>query len=187
MKARGNEPPLPDPIAYFLTWATYGCWLPGDMRGWVEYRTGWRLPDPIRKLEAASRMTEDACLLDFEQRTAVNMQVAETCRFRGWTLHAVNCRTNHMHLVVTASAAPEIVRSQIKAWCTRKLKELARSKQPVGDSRKMVGRTWKPALHQRSSRPCRHSHLCSRLSIKRHLANASGIASLTLRVSIVPA
>ena len=23
-----------EPIAYFITWTTYGTWLPGDERGW---------------------------------------------------------------------------------------------------------------------------------------------------------
>jgi hypothetical protein len=48
-----------DPLGFFLTWVTYGTWLPGDARGWVEYRHGWQLPDPVRELEAAARMTED--------------------------------------------------------------------------------------------------------------------------------
>ena len=26
-----------DPIAFMFTWSTYGTWLPGDERGWVEY------------------------------------------------------------------------------------------------------------------------------------------------------
>ena len=43
---RPNEAPMPEPLAYFLTWATYGTWLPGDERGWIEYRHGWKLPDP---------------------------------------------------------------------------------------------------------------------------------------------
>jgi hypothetical protein len=29
---------MDDPIGYFLTWVTYGTWLPGDARGWVEYQ-----------------------------------------------------------------------------------------------------------------------------------------------------
>jgi REP element-mobilizing transposase RayT len=112
-----------DPIAYFLTWATYGTWLPGDSRGWVEYRRGWQLPDPIRELEAKARMTEGACLLTPEQRRAVEAQIAETCVHRGWTLHAVNCRSNHVHTVVTAVGMhPKRIRSDLKAWATRMLK-----------------------------------------------------------------
>ena len=37
-RRRDCEPPLPEPLAYFLTWPTYGTWLPGDERGWVEYQ-----------------------------------------------------------------------------------------------------------------------------------------------------
>ncbi len=62
---------MDDPIGFFLTWVTYGTWLPGDDRGWVEYQKGWKLPDPMRRLEAAARMTEDACRLTQEQRIAV--------------------------------------------------------------------------------------------------------------------
>jgi hypothetical protein len=64
--ARENEPPMPEPLAYFFTWSTYGTWLPGDERGWVEYRHGWQLPDVVRKLEAEARMTEDACRFDVD-------------------------------------------------------------------------------------------------------------------------
>ena len=54
---------MDDPIAFFLTWVTYGTWLPGDARGWVDYRRGWQPSDPVLELEAAARMTEDACRL----------------------------------------------------------------------------------------------------------------------------
>ena len=125
-RGRENEGPLPDPIAYFLTWATYGTWLPGDERGWIEFRRGWHLPDPARKLEAEASMTEDACLLNADQRQVVEATIAEHCRIRNWVLHAVNCRSNHLHVVVTAPGYhPDVVREQFKAWCTRRLKEHA--------------------------------------------------------------
>ncbi len=112
-----------DPIAFFLTWPTYGTWLPGDERGWVEYGQGWQLPDPIRILEAAAKMTEDACRLTPQQRQLVEEQIAETCRFRGWVLYAVNCRSNHLHVVVGAKkTTARKIRNDLKAWCTRKLK-----------------------------------------------------------------
>jgi REP element-mobilizing transposase RayT len=124
------ESPMSDPLAYFVTWATYGTWLPGDERGWVEYRRGLQLPDPSLKLEAAARMTEDACILSPDERAAVEEQIKETCHHKGWVLHAVNCRTNHLHVILSAPVNPQLLRSQLKAWCTRKLKELARSKAP---------------------------------------------------------
>jgi len=118
---------MDDPIAYFLTWVGYGTWLPGDARGWVEYRHGWQLPDPVLELEATARMTEDACRLDRAQRDAVESQIAETCRHCGWQLHAVNCRSNHVHVVVSAGETrPRKIRADLKAWATRCLKEQAR-------------------------------------------------------------
>ncbi len=39
-RARGDEPPMPEPLAYFLTWSTYGTWLPGDERGWITHTAG---------------------------------------------------------------------------------------------------------------------------------------------------
>jgi REP element-mobilizing transposase RayT len=112
------------PIGYFITCVTYGTWLPGDDRGWVEYHRGWKLPDPARHLEAEAKMNEDACILNLPQRTAVNLQVRETCDYRGWTLHAVNCRSNHMHIVVTApNTSSRKVRIDLKAWATRRLKK----------------------------------------------------------------
>jgi hypothetical protein len=38
-------------------------------------------------------------------------------------LHAVNVRTNHVHLVVSANLTPEQVLTSLKAWCTRRLRE----------------------------------------------------------------
>jgi REP element-mobilizing transposase RayT len=113
-----------DPIGYFLTCVTYGTWLPGDARGWVQYKAGWQLPDPIREREAKALMTEDACILTAEQRRAVEAQIAETCAHRGWTLHVVNCRSNHVHVVVTAEVAdPDKIQIDLKAWASRTLKK----------------------------------------------------------------
>jgi hypothetical protein len=120
---------MPDALAYFLTWPTYGTWLPGDERGWIQRGRGYQLPDPIRKLEAEARMTDDACVLDEEQRRLVEKTIADHCCIRRSVLHAANCRSNHLHVVVTAGRSPDQVRVQFKAWCTQKLKELERARQ----------------------------------------------------------
>lgn len=113
-----------DAIAFFLTIPTYGAWLPGDQRGWVEYRHGWQLPDPVLELESKALMTEDACILTPSDRVIVEEQLIETCEHRGWTLHAANCRSNHMHAVIGAiDTHPKRIRRDVKAWCTRRLRE----------------------------------------------------------------
>lgn len=120
---RPNEGPMPDPLAFFLTWVTYGTWLPGDDRGWVEYRHGWKPADEARRHYAEARMTEDACTLTPDQRSLCEATVRKHCDVRGWQLFAVNCRSNHIHVVVAGSLAPRRIRSQLKTWCTRRLKE----------------------------------------------------------------
>ena len=117
---------MPDPVGFLLTWTTYGTWLPGDERGWAWKGKGLQQPDPIRRQAAHDRMTEPACALDDEQRDLVEKTIKDHCRIRKWHLHAVNCRTNHVHVVVSAHRDPEDIRDQFKAWCTRKLKELQR-------------------------------------------------------------
>jgi REP element-mobilizing transposase RayT len=84
-------------------------------------------------MEAAQRlMTEPALTLDAEQRRVVEDTVADHCRIRGWHLHVVNCRTQHVHVVVTAPGRdPKGVMDQFKAWCTRRLKEQERSRRPT--------------------------------------------------------
>ncbi len=123
-RTRPNEPPMPDPLGFFLTWTTYGTWLPGDERGWVRRGGGLQAANPARKKAAQERMTESPCTLDIEQRALVERTVAEHCALRGWQLHAVSCRTAHVHVVVSADRKPKTVASQLKAWCTRKLKTL---------------------------------------------------------------
>ena len=77
-------------------------------------------------------MTEPALTLDPEQRRIVEDTIADHCRVRGWHLHGVNARTQHVHVVVTARQRhPEVVMDQFKAWCTRRLKELERSHRPA--------------------------------------------------------
>ena len=79
---------MQEPLAYFLTWTTYGAWLPGDERGWVAKPGQFRTPDAKRKDAAQRLMTESALTLDSEQRRIVEDTIAQHCRLRGWHLHA---------------------------------------------------------------------------------------------------
>ncbi|MBY0457988.1 MAG: transposase [Gemmataceae bacterium] len=80
----------------------------------------------MRRLEAELLMTESALVLDHDQRRVVEQTIAAHCAIRKWDLHAINCRSNHVHVVVTApDRSIELPREQFKAWCTRRLKERA--------------------------------------------------------------
>jgi REP element-mobilizing transposase RayT len=98
-------------------------------------------------------MTEDACVLDEEQRRLVDKTIIDHCRIRGWQLRAVNYRSNHLHVVVTADRDPDEVRQQFKAWCSRKLKELEKTRRSrAGESPSLARRVREKWWAERGSR-----------------------------------
>lgn len=121
---------MPAPLAYFLTWTTYGTWLPRDERESVDRLHNQlgtpRLPaDANLRDHAQSRMTGIAFVLTTEARSLVDTIIRKHCQIRGWTLLALNVRTNHVHVVVRCppDTPPETAMEQFKAWCTRRLRE----------------------------------------------------------------
>jgi len=61
--------------------------------------------------------------LDATRRAVVERTVREVCHHRHWALLAVSVRTNHVHAVVRADAAPERVMNDLKSYATRRLVE----------------------------------------------------------------
>ncbi len=121
--------PRSDPLAFFLTWTAYGSWLPRDDRGWVDGHGGVHGPEPRQQTLALRRMAEAAVTFDRVQRVVVEEAIAAHCRVRGWHLHAVECRSQHVHVVVTAvDCAADDVLKQFKSWATRALKAIANSR-----------------------------------------------------------
>ena len=114
---------MSDTIAYFVTWTSYGTWLPGDQRGWNDWHQGWKAPDAKLEVYSRSIMTEESIELNSKHRLVVELTIEKHCNIRQWKLWAKNCLTNHVHVVVTALEYDgETVREQLKAWCTRHLK-----------------------------------------------------------------
>jgi REP element-mobilizing transposase RayT len=75
-------------------------------------------------------MTEKQCLLTNLEREIVLQQILETCEFRKWHHLASDCRSNHAHIVIGAvNTNPKKIRADIKAWCTRRLRERSRPEQ----------------------------------------------------------
>ena len=123
-----------EPITLFITWTTYGSWLPGDSRGWMKWKKGEQQPQPVLEDWCKGRMKEKAVLLNPEQRDAVEEVVREHAEHRGWELHAVSARSNHVHVAVTVvpktgnqnyrvADGVKRVRDQFKANATRVLRQ----------------------------------------------------------------
>lgn len=112
-----------DPIAYFITWTTYGSWLPGDARGWRKQQDGNKDPQPLLYDWCRDKMTGEQVLLRDVHQRAVEHVIVAHCKIREWLLHELAIRTNHVHVVVEACHhTPEQVWNQLKANATRVLR-----------------------------------------------------------------
>ncbi len=119
---------MSEPLAYLITFRTYGSWLPGDARGSIDRThniSGTPLCPPCVRREdvARSRCDQAAVWLDAAQRRVVEAAVRQVCRYRDWTLHGANVRTNHVHVVVAAPDPPEHVMNAFKSRATRALRD----------------------------------------------------------------
>jgi hypothetical protein len=84
------------PLALFITWTTYGTWLPGDRRGWRNRKRGFQFPQPLLEDWCRERMKESPILLTSTQQTKVEQVVRDHAQLRHWTIHAISVRSNHV-------------------------------------------------------------------------------------------
>ena len=118
-----------DRTSWFLTFRTYGTWLPGDARGWVKHGltasgTPRGLPAPGLERYAAGLMAAPSRVFGDSERAQVDSAMRATCAVKMWELHALNVRTNHVHAVVTIDVPPDRAMVTLKAWSTRELRVL---------------------------------------------------------------
>ena len=116
------------PLAYLITFRTYGTWLAGDERGSIDrYHNMYGSPKAesriIREQQQVKKLKSEPFVMNAEARRAVEDAMREVCEFRHWHLYAINIRTNHGHAVVSAVAPSEKVLNDFKSYSTRKLRE----------------------------------------------------------------
>ncbi len=111
-----------DRCTYFITWTTYGTWLPGDPRGWKKVGEGQQTPQPRLEEWCREKMTGTPVTLNELQRRKVEVVCREHADHRRWELHAVSARSNHVHLAVTQTSQPQWYAISLKANATRVLR-----------------------------------------------------------------
>ncbi len=115
------------PLAYLITFRSYGTWLHGRAGSIDRFHNIYGNPrltaDQARWRYNRRALTQKPAKLGARARSLVEQSIRETCEIRKWTLWAVNVRTNHVHVVVTADSKPERVLNVFKANATRKLTE----------------------------------------------------------------
>ena len=72
---------------------------------------------------AQEALARSPFVLETASREVIDTAIRDVCVHRGWTLHALNVRTNHVHLVVSTGSTPEQMMTSLKAWCTRRLRQ----------------------------------------------------------------
>ncbi len=115
-------------IAYLITFHSYGTWLHGNDCGSVDKFNNWFdfpniAPNPPRELSAKRRLKSDPFKLSQDVRIHVERTIRDVAVYRSWQLYAINVRSNHVHVVVSADETPEKVMNDFKSWSTRRLRE----------------------------------------------------------------
>lgn len=94
-----------------------------DRHGLNIYGTPRRAANPKLLRLTRQKMKEEPVLLKESQRAVVKMAINEVCDYRRYDLKAINVRTNHAHVVVTAQSKPEPIVDAFKSYSTRRLRD----------------------------------------------------------------
>jgi REP element-mobilizing transposase RayT len=116
------------PLAYFISFRTYGTWLHGDRRGAIDrfhnaYRSPYIPQNETWRHHNQQQLKAKPLILKAKQRRSIEAAIRETCTIRKWLLQAINVRTNHVHTVVSANRKAGLVLNAFKANATRRLRE----------------------------------------------------------------
>ncbi len=115
-------------LAYFITFTTYGTWLPGSAKGkgsvdreHNQFGTPFVKPNEQRERWAREAMAQPPYVMSPSEREIVCNAIVELCRERNWQLWAAHVRSNHVHVVVTAEMDPDRLMSDLKGRASRNL------------------------------------------------------------------
>lgn len=106
------------PLAYLMTFRTYGTWLHGDERTSVK-RDGWNRfghprykENPTIERWMSEEMNSKPFILNARMRVVVDSSIRELCERRGFGLNAAN------------------VRLTMPTWCSQRHKSLSELSMP---------------------------------------------------------
>ena len=116
------------PLAYLISFRSYGTWLHGDQRGAIDrlhnrYGEPYLPPNKTWQEYNRRQLRTHPLILGTTERGSIENAIRETCQIRKWNLRACNVRTNHVHAVVTANRRADLVLNALKANATRQLRQ----------------------------------------------------------------
>ena len=92
-------------LGYMITWTTYGTWLQGDERGYVE--DGQIFP-PNQPLEDSNKqnLSKEPVTLTKTHRQNVQDAIVEKAKQLNQKIYALSVSSNHVHIVVGCVPMP---------------------------------------------------------------------------------
>jgi hypothetical protein len=91
---------MPDLLATMYTFTTYGTWLRGDERGWVEDGIPWP-PNPYIEENDRRRMKHEPFLFDSRRLLGIGTFIGNSLRQRlGLRIAAMTVQVWHVHFIV---------------------------------------------------------------------------------------
>lgn len=116
------------PLAYFITFRTYGSFLHGDARKSVDPQHNIIDTPRMQPCKSFNRVMKKGCLesefiLNDTQRKTVLNSIIETCDYNHWHLYATHVRSNHIHIVLHSEKTVENTMGKIKCYATKYLKK----------------------------------------------------------------
>ena len=109
------------PLAFHITFGTYGTRLHGDDRGTVD-RSENNFGDPIVgrqeqwHAEETSKLKYPRRILTVEQRITIEQMIPAICERGGWTHIVSAAAPDHVHNLIAATVAGKDVRKWLKRW-----------------------------------------------------------------------
>jgi hypothetical protein len=116
------------PLAFHITFGTYGTRLHRDPRGTVDRKHNV-YGEPIVGADADWEREETASLkfppvkLDDAQRLFVEHTIPSICERGGWKLQICAAREDHVHNVFTTCSEGQTVRRLLKRWLSEAMSE----------------------------------------------------------------
>ncbi len=115
-----------EPLAYLLTFTTYGTHLHGQPSGSVnKFRKSWDhdfVPACPSLVEISKRaMREPVYTMHGIARKIVREAILTTCRRRHWPILALHVRVTHVHGVIRFQEEPRRVVNALKASASQRL------------------------------------------------------------------
>lgn len=112
------------PLAYHITWGTYGTRLHGDPRGTVDrtrnqYETPFIELDQHRWEQMKENLKYPPVLLTYEQMVFIESRIPELCQQGCWRYHVCAAGPDHVHNVIASPSDPDTIRRLLKRWMTQ--------------------------------------------------------------------